>query len=249
MKQGLMLIEVVIGIALASIMTILLYQAFAQTRASVSRTDQLIDYNSMLALVYNQLDKDITGMVSMTREEKDTKDKKTSSFSATPENVFSFITTNALAVYHKQTVRPVRVVYRLQKTPAGILSLVRQEGEWKLTLKDFDDTKKYPAYELIAGLTKLSARFSLPKDEQSKEWITFNKWTEEEQNSTKHSLPKFIEFEGIWLNQQENQEYPFSFSFLIPFEEAPKKEAQKTPQAPPAHAPITKTTSKSRLTL
>lgn len=223
MKPGLSLIEVVIGIALAAIMTILLYQSFAQTRRMVGRVDGIVNYNSDLALVYNQLDKDITGICLIA----------TSTAQKTPtplasENILSFITTNALAVYDKQAVRPVRVFYRLQKTTADLFSLVRQEGSWQLDPKAFDDTKKIPAYEIITGLKKFSVKLFVPKDEQGKEWLTFTKWSEEEQKSAKRSLPSFIDIEGSWWDAENNREHPFSFSFFVPFEEEKKKQDTMT---------------------
>ena len=222
MKTGLSLIEIIIGIALAAIMTVLLYRSLSQTRLTVNRIDQIADYNSVL-------DKDITSicLITTSTASQEEKGKKTNSLSTTADNIFSFVTTNAFTVYDTQTLRPVRVIYRL-KTVENSLSLVRQEGAWQLDLKDFDNIKQFPAYEIMTGLKKFTAHFFIPKDEQHKEWSVYTRWTEEEQASTKRSLPSFIDIEGSWWHRQEEKEYPFHFSFFIPFEEEKKKEDNKT---------------------
>lgn len=234
MKLGLSLIEVVIGIALAAIMTVILYQSLSQTRRIVVRTNEVIDYNTHLALVYNQLDKDIKGICLIATSTKAEKDAKVAPLASTGENILSFITTNALTSFDKPTVRPVRVFYRLQKTTSNLLALVRQEGSWQLDAKAFSDTKKIPAYEIMSGLKKFAVKLLVKKDEESKEWLTFTSWTEEEQKSTNRSLPNFIDIEGSWLNPQNNREHSFTFSFAIPFEEKKKKNNQSTKPMPDA---------------
>jgi hypothetical protein len=256
MKTGISLIEVVLGIAISAIMTIVLYRVFTQIRVSVSRADQIIDAYSVLALTYNQLDKDINGICLMSTSTQKT--EKPTSFSTAADTIFTFVTTNALAPYNTQPVRPVRIVYRLQKT-GPYFALVRQEAPWKTELKAFADTTKFPAYQIMPHIKTLIARVLLPKEpEQSStrsatgpviepvtgsvaQWITYTKWTEEEQKVTKRSLPKIIEIEGTWVNQQQ-REHPFNFSFIIPFHEETKKENTQTmspPQSPslPAKSP------------
>lgn len=68
MKSGFTLIELVIGVMLASMISLVLYQTLNQTNKSTQIIKSTIDLDTTLALVYNQLDKDLSG-VYIPREE------------------------------------------------------------------------------------------------------------------------------------------------------------------------------------
>jgi prepilin-type N-terminal cleavage/methylation domain-containing protein len=62
MKPGLSLIEVVVGLAIASILSVLLYQSTSQTVRVVKTVDVMINAHSELALFSNRIQKDSAGM-------------------------------------------------------------------------------------------------------------------------------------------------------------------------------------------
>lgn len=62
MKPGLSLIEVIVGLAIASILSVLLYQSTSQTARVVKTVDVMINAHSELALFSNRIQKDVAGM-------------------------------------------------------------------------------------------------------------------------------------------------------------------------------------------
>lgn len=67
---GIGLLDIVIAITIASIMTTLLYQSLNQTTRTVKRIDTLIDINSQLALFSTRLEKDLAGVFITNKSRK-----------------------------------------------------------------------------------------------------------------------------------------------------------------------------------
>ncbi len=198
-KPGFSLIELVIAAAVSSILALALYNAFSQTTQTVERIDRLINYDTQIPLIYNQLEKEISAAVVPGEPEK--KEKKTDQatvpaapkldekkeekkpeqlkkvFYSTHEKdllkLLTFITTTPLNIYNTVSPRLVRIVYRLEqeKTPGEpSFRLLRQESN-NLDYKIFegDEGKKIRSYEVVKGLKKFGITFLVLSGDQKEE--------------------------------------------------------------------------------
>jgi prepilin-type N-terminal cleavage/methylation domain-containing protein len=59
---GMTLIEMVVALAISSLLTLLLYQSLNQTQKTTSAVDAIFDYALSAPIAYNQLDKDISSI-------------------------------------------------------------------------------------------------------------------------------------------------------------------------------------------
>ena len=62
MKQGYTVVEVVLAIFLASLISLSLFQLLKQVRRGVKRIVNIIEVDTPLMSFYNQVEKDVTGM-------------------------------------------------------------------------------------------------------------------------------------------------------------------------------------------
>lgn len=145
MKQpGFSLIEIIIAVAISSVLSLILYRAFSQTNRLVQQVRNLMDDTSDTLSSYAQLEKDFSAIFMPTLEEikkasappaqaavanqttpktpagQESKEKKPEiiPFKTTMEGsklaTISFVTTNAFSILDEAASRPVRVTYKLK---------------------------------------------------------------------------------------------------------------------------------------
>lgn len=204
----------------------------------------------MGAIAHRQLSDDMSGICLLptftTTTTAGASADDLSEHAAEQENLLVCITTNALMGYDELTIRPVKVVYRLIKEPAGTFILTRQEAAWSTLLDDFKDRAKIPASTLLTGIKQLKARFFVPPKEEGAAWRVVEQWTSKEQRELKRALPDTIEIEGS-IKIANGEESPLTVVVHIPFQEPPAASTMvtNTPAPPeqsggPAPAPQTR---------
>lgn len=200
MKSGFTLIEVMVTLAISALMLTALYQALSQTGHITRRTDERVDYGTLLVILCNQLEKDISSAffpISRADTAPDTQqmsgaqtpkplvkeeEKKDEKFFFGEKNkegstsLFTCITTNRLAVYGQDKPSLARVVYNLvpdkKNEKPGVFKLTRQESS-KLDLKTFKDGKQVRAYTIAESLKKFKCTYLVfPVKEENKQGQT-----------------------------------------------------------------------------
>lgn len=233
--KGFTLIELIIGIAVSSIISIILFNSFSQTYKTVNTIDNLIFMDRRISVLQNQLEKDITGIFmpeQLNHEKVERYFYSTNNQGQIKE--FTFITTNALQVYQSTSPRIVRVTYQLRenKQNKGSYSLFRKES----TNIIYGAEKDAVEYELTDFIKNLSIEFSYtekPKDKDNKqraETKVLKEWTPKEPDKKKgetYKIPEYVTvkvtlFDGAL--QKTEQSYEFKYFIYSPSE---LKQAQK----------------------
>lgn len=134
---------------------------------------------------------------------------------------FTFITTNALAVYGHPQVHMTRVMYRLEPDPdkTGTFLLVHQQSE-ELDPKRFEigTHNGVRAYQVLGGIKSLKFEFLIDKKEDKKEA------KKPEKNETKPTDVKADQKkEGVIKKIRE-------FETLIEWKESEKEDPKKNPK-------------------
>ncbi|HEV2600967.1 MAG TPA: prepilin-type N-terminal cleavage/methylation domain-containing protein [Candidatus Babeliales bacterium] len=188
MKQGFNLIELLIAMAIGSMLAIIITQSYSTMNQSVQIIDNIIDFDARIGIVTAQIKQDISGACipprvqqeRMKKMEQKKPDQKENSikplshiFYATENNkqfqLLTCITNNPLQLYWSSSIgsakpRLVRVVYRLKPEPLNRVKpsfiLVRQEA----TTLDFDlfaegNEQKIREYELINNIKEMSCEY------------------------------------------------------------------------------------------
>ena len=193
-SSGMTLIEIVIAMMIASLLSILLFQSFNQSQKTGLNFDGMVDYSFTMPIMYNQLHKDFSSIFVPEQVFKDLVEeynttKKSSPAEKAPikdeektetfKNIFvytlkdknlellSFLSTNSLSLFNTVIPHSVRVLYRLVPEHNGLSRLMRQETlQLNLPLDAFKK-EKIREYELIRGIKALSIKFMIP--EQTKD--------------------------------------------------------------------------------
>lgn len=187
--HGFSFIELMVGLLITSILSIALYQVFRQTQNSTQSIQSLMDYTVEVPVVYNQLEKDLTGLFiperyykqlraaekkseQKTAEKKEKKKIKPISHlfylqkSSKNLELLSFLTTHSLALYNSVVPRNVRVVYSLVPLSGDgekLYRLVRQEtSDIATDLKVFKG-EKLRGYDLMTNIKSLSIELYTPE--------------------------------------------------------------------------------------
>lgn len=196
--EGMTLIEIIIAMMIASLLSILLFQSLSQSQKTGLNFDAMIDYSFTMPIMYNQLYKDFSSIFvpeqvfrDLIEEYNTTKkaspaektptkeEKKTETF----KNIFvctlkdkniellSFLSTNSLSLFNTVIPHSVRILYRLAPDHNGLSRLMRQETVQLDMPLDVFKKGKVREYELIRGIKELSVKFMIPettKDEKEK---------------------------------------------------------------------------------
>lgn len=223
---GMTLIEMVIALAIASLLSLLLFQSFNQSQKTTWSLDALLDYSATVPTMYNQLDKDIStifvpeqvfrelieeqkkGKNKEQEKQKNTEEKETKKIekfknifvvAKKDKNVdfFSFLSTHSLSLFNEPVPNSVRVLYRLTPARNGLFSLMRQESiKLDFPLEKFK-SEKIREYALMHGIKEFSIQLMIP--EKSKE--------ENQKESEKKSEDKKYKIVEAWLpNETELEE-------------------------------------------
>lgn len=182
-NPGFSLIEVLIALAIASIIGVALFTSITQMSRMSGRLDVIMHDDDRMAVIQHQLKKDLSGAFVPTQAveqpaDKDKKNKKPlqkvfySSLQEKNLNILTFITTNPLMSYGNARPRVARVVYKLvaekEKGTAPFYTLYRQQGN-DLDFEAYkQENAKNRAYPVAEHIKSLSVEFSTPKKSPEK---------------------------------------------------------------------------------
>lgn len=220
MKQGFMLIELIVASLVASMVAAILLVALAQSGRFQMIVDNLVDSSVRIGVVSHQLEKDLMGaFIPNQSKEKDKKSEKKSAESAVDkkeqkiiEKIFystnkngqfdtlTFITNNPLVVYVGKDVgvvkpKVVRVQYTLkpEADKKNSYALFRQES-MELDLEQY---KNVTAYELIGGIKSCTMTFTarIPKQQ------------DKQQSSEQNPIKVLYEYktQNDWVSEQKKE--------------------------------------------
>jgi type II secretory pathway pseudopilin PulG len=168
-RHGFSLLDVVVSVALAAILSLLIFQALQQTRRAVKKIQATVDVNSMLIHFKDRIFKDIQGTFipqnpSQQRQQQQinptaiqTPEKKDDQealryYLLEPINItekaegdhgtWSFVTTSSLNIYDAVSPRAVRILYELKKLPDTKKWQLSRLESAELDYKKFTDFAK-----------------------------------------------------------------------------------------------------------
>ncbi|MGC2310899.1 MAG: prepilin-type N-terminal cleavage/methylation domain-containing protein [Candidatus Babeliaceae bacterium] len=253
MKSGFSLIEIVVALALASLLTIVLYTSFEQTKRTTKRMESLEEVSALTMRLYYQLEKDLGGV--FVPPSFLVQDKKVTTTSGQPvpekqeqekeseklpevfrvqikgeEKEFTFITTNPLLTYQEIKPRLVRVMYRIipSKTREGTFAFTRREST-EIDLKKFLERGDENVFTIMDEITKITFRFMVLDPEQKEEKKELVSWDIAAQKEMKNLIPNYVIFEGTFEDLVTHKEHPFNFSFALPAAAASQRPEKKKP--------------------
>lgn len=223
MKTGFTLIEIVVFLAIASAMSIILFQSYFQTNRIVQFAGSMIDSDRRIMIMQDRLEKDITGAFipqylkqqkEEVEEEKTIQKKLPEKQRPLPKLFYSvnvgnrlkeltFITSNPLPVYGAAKPRIVRVRYQLvaDERHKGAFTLLRQEAK-ELDYGHIIDKEKGPrAYEIADNIKTLTLNYVSPgekNDEEQPSLKQAKEWNSDtqfksEQKKKKRLLPQYVD--------------------------------------------------------
>lgn len=183
-QSGFTFIELVIAILIASILSMTLYQSFEQIQRGVKTIGVTMDQNALMPVVYNQMERDISGIFvpqsvydsykkKFATEGKKNKIDETQESKRLMNNVFlgenrsdslhkiSFITTNRLPLYSSTEPYCNRVIYTLKPEVDGLFTLVRQEtSRLDISTKELKGVREF---EMLKGVQSLKISYMIPE--------------------------------------------------------------------------------------
>ncbi|MCL4229102.1 hypothetical protein KJZ61_00230 [Candidatus Dependentiae bacterium] len=171
MKQGFILLEVIIASAIAAMLSMMLLSSVAQLHRSASSIRNIMSVDVRFMLFFRQSIRDVSGVFVPLIAKKTEQKEETQKIELVPiEHVFttgentptrelSFVTTNVLPSYNTGKPHLVRVTYRMEPDPEhqGSYHLLRSEA-YDLAYQKAD-TKKSETHTLIDGVKDLSLEF------------------------------------------------------------------------------------------
>jgi prepilin-type N-terminal cleavage/methylation domain-containing protein len=237
--NGFSLIEVVIGIAISSIISIILFQSFSQTYKTIKTIDNMIFMDRRVCVLQNQLDKDITTIFIPEQLNHEKLERYFYSQNNQKQlKEFTFITTNVLQVYQSASPRIVRVTYQLRenKKDSNEYSLFRKES----TNLVFGAEKDAIEYELTDYIKDFSIEFGQIEvskakgnaQEQKPEIKIVKEWTPKEpdlKSGETYKIPKFVLIKiSLWDGalHKTSQSFEFRYNIYSP-QELKSKKAEK----------------------
>ena len=180
MKQGFSLIELVIALFMAALISLSLFQLLSTTRRSVRRITSVIEHDIPFIAFYNQLEKDVMSMFAPRSsvaayaaqekgKEQPKAEKNIFAIEGKADSFFwSFITTGAFKVLDKDgsivaapSVR--RVAYMMEKDPnrPELKRLIYRLSDNDISLESIKSPKFSRSYELIAGIKSFEIECTL----------------------------------------------------------------------------------------
>lgn len=198
MNKGFTLIEIVVALLLAAMISLSLYQLLNQSSRAVSLISNIISVDTPLIPFYNQIQKDVTGIFvpksadipkDKTEATGDTdKDKSGKEPQKKIDDIFyldnkkqgqlfwSFITTAGIGTLDKNgKINPVpfvrRVAYLLEDDPnrAGTSRLIYRFATDKLDVEAIKKSDFSPSYTLMTGIKNISFVFDLFEYKEKKD--------------------------------------------------------------------------------
>ncbi|MFS8507086.1 MAG: hypothetical protein LVQ75_03070 [Candidatus Babeliales bacterium] len=218
MKKGFTPLEIMIALAISTLLGGLLMQSLYQLTNTLTRVDQISTLDMRVIVFKNLLEKNFQGHLFLNwyhLKKKHKKQnwlikiqKKEEKKTVTPEKAFysqnsngqlgllTFITSNPLTVYNMAKAHSARIVYTVvpDKGMPGAFALMRKEIPDSMQ-KEYESSK---GFVVIAGIKSLTVEFlASPEPDNNKE----QKTQEKEINNKKKVFKKF----DTWDQQQSEQ--------------------------------------------
>ena len=226
-RAGFTFIELSISLFIASILLLMLYNSFEQSRQTVQTVNSMIDAAFIEPVVYNQFEQDIMALfvpnqvfkdieeqhkkekqpAGAASEKKEAKEPFKDVFVSTigaDKNVtlFSFLSTHSLVSYSAIKPRSVRIVYRLvaDTDNPGFFTLARQESvDLQTPLEKFSESgSKIRSYDLMRGVKKCTMQYVVAQKSVSA------KASSDKQENKKEEPPKYFTVD-TWDAQEIEQ--------------------------------------------
>lgn len=203
-KQGFILVEVLIALVISSMLTGVLFLTISQISSGVRAVDTVMNVHTRALIALRQLERDITG--AMLLQEKITKNF----FSQEKDDncqLLTFITNNPLQQWQGSvgTPRVVRVTYRLvvdktvKKNKEKQYILTRQESTdllFEPKTKTADDTKKKArVYEMIDGIASFKTFYASGDEDDIAAWDSDSKLDDGKKREHNQMLPELVTVE------------------------------------------------------
>lgn len=225
-KQGFILVEVLIALVISSMLTGVLFLTISQISVGVRSVDNVMSVHTRALIAIRQLERDIAG--AMLLQEKITKNF----FSQVKDDnsqLLTFITNNPLQQWQGSSVTPrlVRVTYRLvadktvSKNKQKQYILTRQEStdltfEPKTKTADDNDTKKKArVYEMIDGIASFKTFYVAGDEDDIAAWDSDSKLDDGKKREHNQMLPELVTLE---LELADSMQIKHMFKFDIPIQ-------------------------------
>lgn len=222
-KQGFILVEVLISLVISSMLTGVLFLTISQISVGVRAVDNVMNVHTRALIAIRQLERDIAG--AMLVQGKITKNF----FSQEKDDnchLLTFITNNPLQQWQGSVTTPrlVRVTYRLvtdkavSKNKDKRYTLTRQEStDLAFDAKQAnDDTKKKSrAYEMIDGIASFKIIYTSGQEDEIKAWDSDSKLDDGKKREHNQMLPERVTAE---LELADSMQVKHTFIFDIPIQ-------------------------------
>ncbi len=250
-KQGFTFIELILALAISSLIGAALMLSFGQTQKGARIVERMIDTDVRILLMLNQFERDISGAFVPRYSLSKEKEKVFFSKQDAKKNVqeLTFITCNPLQVYEDYKPRIVRVTYRLvaESDRGDSFKLLRKENK----ALAYDSKEKVAEYQLVSGIKSMQITYYVPEQEkekkemQAKKYTAFDTWGTDEEKRAKEKLsplPQYVLVNLVlWDNAYERetiQELRFQiYAFEVKKEEKRELPQQEVPRSEPPPTP------------
>jgi prepilin-type N-terminal cleavage/methylation domain-containing protein len=242
MKSGFTLIEVLVFIVIASMMSVALYQGFDQTNRVVKYVDNMVSLDQRIFIVQDRLEKDLAGAFIPTHQPLQNEQDKIKpageqkkQITVLPKLFYSvnqeqtlkeltFVTTNPLQVYGVSQPRIARVQYQLlpDKDHKNAFKLTRQES-LRLSYDKFQESNPRE-YVLADNIKNIIVEYgTIEKDTNKKEnVVTSAAWNSDErapqskeEQKKKSLLPRFVRVTIVLWNNKGDRSVTYENTLPI----------------------------------
>lgn len=255
---GFSLIEILIALAIGSFVMIMVFDTITSLQKSTQRYSELVTVDSQQERLYNQLQRDISGMViplfgfvpSPEKTPEEQKKEQQEYFAqyglqCAIENDLiknlTFVTTSILSVFGTTKPHLVRVQYTLEpdKVNAQYYTLMREEASLEKDTKTASAGKE--KYAIAFGIKTCGIQCITVSEQDGKRKIeevaswSFDKNSKEKQEK-QIALPRIIILKGTMVDIASvvKREHEFEYAFFIPInaiiDSKTESTAQKTPE-------------------
>lgn len=232
MKKGFALLEIMLALAVSSLLAGVLFQVLYQLSFSVSQVTYVSNQFLQNKVIYNVLDTQISGVflpelikIHSEKKEKEKKSEKDSNsllkkaFYSKNEDqnlsLLTFITTNPLAKYNSAQPRMVRVLYQIIKNSKDEQLSLYQKEISDITDPDFiEKSKSAKGYLITNSLVSCTVKFFAQTKKIKKENSQKPKKNIEKEQEEKSELIEQVEWNTDQI--QENQKDKEYGSPLLP---------------------------------
>ena len=181
MKKGFSVFELLMVMAVSSIILTNLFQIYNQASRNMRRVDRFVFEDTQILALRNRLEKDVAGMSSVwfTQKTLETKQLTEGKKMPAPENIkrnqffysknnqdqfdyLTFVTTSPMHVYGQTQECFTRVVYKLEedKKNKKLFRLMRKEIESATEDIDEKTLSKGTFYEVVDGISRFKVSYT-----------------------------------------------------------------------------------------